>query len=387
MYRFIQLTVFMILLACSILARAEQVSDLSTASISVSDRSEQQLQDAFRRGLADVLVRLSGNTSVMTLPALQSAQANAKQYIQSYQYKADSANEATDPLHVVIQFDQQALDSLLQASGQAVWAADRPLTLVWVRVNDNILSSSADDAQTQVLHRVAAQRGLPILLPTMDMEDQGFIGVDDTTSFDAALLQSAEKRYGVHSLLAGYLQPTATGWSARWLMMLDNEPVEWRAEGKTPADVLAAGLNQMADLMVSRLAVLRDDGLQRKLTLAVSGIGDLSEYATVMKTLEALAPVREVRVEDMKSDTLLLTVMTTSTEQVLKNALAKDAHFEATQANASLGTTQVDLFYRWISPNGVKTSSDASGVSSPAPASVSDAPTQLAPPEATEGRS
>lgn len=330
------------------IAQADVVPNMNTTLVNVVDRSSKALKHAFHKAYSQVLIKISGNPSVMTLPAIQNEAANVNQYIQSYSYRNNTA-PGEPPLTVQVTFDFKALSQLLQNAGQAVWRSDRPLTLVWVNVNNNVLATHADAAMIDPIKEQSEARGVPVILPAMDSEDQNFVASPELSAED---MSTIAKRYQVRSILVGSVNQRVGSWQGHWQMILNNEPVQWVTQGETAQDVVGKAMDQMADVMANRLAASKTKNLQKKMTVEILGIGDLSEYAKVMQTMQHLSPVASVSVKDMLSDSLLLNVVTVGNAQDLINSLHGNPHFSQIPASLTPGTNQADLYLRWTEAGG-----------------------------------
>lgn len=87
-------------------------------------RQRQAMQTAFKR----VLVRLTGNTGITTLPFVTTALPHVRRWIDSYQ--RIKTNSSTPLLEVT--FDRQGLLKLLQRYGQSVWSSQGPQVSTWI---------------------------------------------------------------------------------------------------------------------------------------------------------------------------------------------------------------------------------------------------------------
>src|SRR3989339_1764491 len=123
-------------------AQADVVAHLNTAQLPVADHSSQALNQAFSTAFDDVLIKMTGNPSIGTLPAIQSAKSNIKRYVQSFNYVtqtpkasiAEGQSIQTAQLFLQITFDKTALKHLIQQAGQTIWDPNRPQTLVWIKI-------------------------------------------------------------------------------------------------------------------------------------------------------------------------------------------------------------------------------------------------------------
>jgi len=336
------------------IAQAVTLNDLNVATVQVANDSASARMKAMPIAVGQVLIKMSGNPGVMTLPVIQNAASDVNGWIRSYSYFTQvGANGKTQQM-LRVTFDKAALVKILEKSGQSIWSADRPLTLVWVNIQDgsqnNILSNTSATPILQALRTNAKLRGLPILLPAMDLQDQSFINDNEAQDFDVKKLKAAAKRYGASAILAGNISGTADDrWRANWMLLANGAPYRWQNTAVDLNAVIAGAVGDMANLMVNQLAVVNDKDLRTDVMMTVKGVGDLGDYAKVLKVLRHLAPVAKVTVKDMHGSDLLLQVKTLGGEQALTRAMAAKRLFTVLPHQSDeQGNDQIALSYRWL---------------------------------------
>jgi len=114
-------------------AEAVQIHSMNMANVLVVDHSQQTLQQALQTALNQVLVKMSGNASVNTVPAIQNAQKRVNNLVVSYSYSTKKNRSRSSQLMLHVVFDGSAVQRLLKNAGQAIWGNDRPLTLIGCR--------------------------------------------------------------------------------------------------------------------------------------------------------------------------------------------------------------------------------------------------------------
>lgn len=330
-------------------ARAMEVSGLNVATVLVENASTAARQAALPNALGQALIKMSGNPAVMTLPTVQNALDDTNALIQSYGYSNQNQPDGQMQLLLQITFDSKALKQLLRKAGQADWSSDRPLTLLWVQTQNGgqpqILSNTNDTQLSQDILKVAKTRGVPVLLPAMDLDDQAFMNTG-TDAFDPSLLKQAMKRYAAAAVLAGNIQQNENQWQGQWILLMDNTPYRWRNTEKSMDDLLTRAMNDVANLMANQLAVVDKKGLQTGVTLDITNVTGLADYAKVLSTLRHLSPVANVSIKDMSGSDLLLQIKTIGGEQALSDALSLEQNFSAIESPDN-SDGKADLYYRW----------------------------------------
>lgn len=301
------------------------------AQVPVTGHSSQALSKAMPAALSQVLVKVSGNNAVMTLPAVQNALPHVSDMVKSYTYRMVS--NPMDPtaapvLMADITFDQQAVTKLLSAAGQPVWGKDRPKTLVWLDVtsangSEQMLASANSDRSplAVALTTDATNRGLGLIFPINDLTDQVNLTDSSNNLLNQAQVLSASKRYGAQSILAGKVVDNQGMWQAQWLYILDGAPITW-SDSQTSLQALADNaINSMAANMVSQLAMASPTTGSNTVLLQVSGVDDLAEYVKVQKYLRAMKQVSSVSLKGVSQQAMTLTVSYQGSQMALRQSL------------------------------------------------------------------
>lgn len=306
----------------------ETVANLSVAEVPVSAQTTSAVNQAAPAALAQVLVKVSGNPSVVSIPLIQQAVNNASQWVQSFSYV--TATDDATPLKVRIQFNQTAVNNLLHQAHQAVWRADRPLTLAWITVDDGSNNPnptlSSDDASppTVALQADAKQLGLPVVLPDMDLQDQSYLNTNGALPFDIQKLNAAGQRYKSTSILAGNLSIAVDGsWQGQWMYLLDGVPHQWNTIGPTSVAVIHQAMLDMDGVMASVVAARDNVDLQTPVMLQIDGVTSLDDYAMLMHELKQLTPVAHVDLAQLDGSTMNLHLQVVGGTDALKSALSK----------------------------------------------------------------
>ena len=349
---FFQLNLFLLLLFFAPLYAA-MVTDLNSINIPVTNRDSNTLQQALPDALGKVLVRLSGNTSISTLPDIQNDLPNATRWLQSYRYETVQQSDGQTQLQLHLVFDQKGLYELLHQSNQPLWSEKRPLSLVWLQIasnnpENNIIVAGNDGSEfVSDILQVAQFRGIPVLLPIMDLKDQGYVNTNANQDFNLDNLKQVAKRYAADEILAGNVMAGVdNNWSGEWLFWFNDQAYHWNNSGPSVRDVINLAVNKMADIMANTLAVMDNQSLQSIYKVQVMGIQNLNDFAKVIQDLKKLSMVSSVVVDNMGEDVLVVSITSSGDEQSLVNALSAQHHFAAIPNELSTGGN-ADLYYRW----------------------------------------
>ena len=280
------------LLLTAVAAPARQV--LHEAAVPVPDRSEAARDAAVREALGEVLVRLSGDKTVLGQAGAAALLAKAGRYLQQYQYEEAGA------LTLRAGFDGAALEAAMREQGLSLWGRTRSPLLIWLAVDDGsrrfLLASGDADPLADELRAAAQRHGLDLILPLVDLEDQSRLGYSDVADRDLARLEPASQRYQAQAILAGYLQRVDGTWSGRWAQSSGAGQARWQNDAAELRTLLEQGLGQAAERLAPRTPrapVYSGFGALR-LALAVEAVEGLDDYARIVEYLQALPPVSGV---------------------------------------------------------------------------------------------
>ncbi|MEJ2646488.1 MAG: DUF2066 domain-containing protein [Gammaproteobacteria bacterium] len=282
---------------------AAPVEHLFQAEVPVADQGAGERGAAVHKALADVLVRLTGEQDVAQQPAAANLLSNPDRFVQQYRYRRkpppDVKPSSTSALWLWVRFDARGVEKAVRQAGLPLWGRERPLTLIWLAVQDGnqryLVASDADSDMRRAVQREAHRRGVPVLFPLLDLEDQSRVQFPDVWGGFVGVVTDASKRYHAPDVLIGRLAHQSGGnWTARWTMELDGDEINWVASDPSVDTVLAAGIDGAADRLAARLAVSPGSGGQTQLSLTVDGVQSLADYARVSKYLASLTPVQQL---------------------------------------------------------------------------------------------
>jgi hypothetical protein len=326
MDKYQQRSFFLGLLLClPVLAVQAAAPALFEAEVVVSDQTPAQRSVALKSALGEVLVRVTGQGSVLDTPAVQTLLAGPEQLVQQYRYFTEP-NQEPPLLKLWVRFDGDAIRQTLQQQGLAYWGGERPDTLVWLAVEDrgNRYLVSADDA-SEVHRQVAAAaraRGVPVLFPLMDLEDQARVRYADVWGGFFDKVVSASQRYNPPVILIGRLNRMPSGgWASRWQLEMGGKTRSW-SDSHPQLDVLAKqGIDDLADVQASQLAITTN-AAGSTVVISVTGINTLAAYARTNNYLASLSSIRNLQVGEVKPGAVQYTLQLNGSMQDLTRTVA-----------------------------------------------------------------
>jgi uncharacterized protein len=303
-------------LAFSVPAFAESLGDLYSVTVPYTGENEA----AFRMAMTDVLVRVTGRRDAPALENLAPLVAQASRYVVSYRRAA--GNQLT------VQFDGKAIENAVDASGLAFWGNERPVTLIWLAIDRGsgrraLVSASDTSAEKLRIDANAERRGLPLVWP--DAGDDLVRAMQQAWSGDHNALVDAARRYGADGVLIGRARQLVPGThSVEW--SFSTAGLAATAQGELEAGPELAA-ERYASLFASRGASQRSEQL-----VTVTGIGTLEAYASAMRALSRLAPVRGVSVDEVTPDAVSFLVNVRGNPEALQQAILRDGRLHAVDA-------------------------------------------------------
>ena len=280
--------------------------NLFEADVPVEGQQPDLRAGYMKTALQEVLVRVTGQPDVLKRPAVRALLDSPERLVEQYRYYTQP--ESTPPrLMLRVRFDGAAVQQALRAQGVAYWGnSERPEVLLWLAVEDSgtryIVSAQDDTDAYGELQQAARQRGIPLLLPLLDLEDQGKVRFTDIWGgfFDG--IGAASARYNPGAVLIGRLNRGQSGnWVARWDLQ---DGGSWSGRGEQLGDALQSGIDTLSERLAAGLAVAGSDTAAGTTSITVDGVDTLTAFARVDDYLASLAAIRRLELERVDGSTL-----------------------------------------------------------------------------------
>jgi uncharacterized protein len=308
-------------------AIAEGVENLFEADVPVTGQQPELRTAYMKTAMEEVLVRVTGQSDVLNRASVRSMLANPERYVEQYRYH--TVPDATPPqLMLRVRFDGGAVQQALQQQGVAYWGTtERPDILVWLAVEDGgkryIVAAEDDNDAHREMQQAASQRGIPLVFPLMDLEDQTRVRFADIWGGFFQDVQAASGRYNPQAVLIGRLNRSASGgWVARWDIPSGGEAGSWAGNGEQLGAVLQAGIDTLSERLASRLAVRAPDAATGKTSVTVEGVNSLTAFARVDDYLSSLAAIRHLQLERVDGSSLQYGLQLNATPAELTQTIA-----------------------------------------------------------------
>jgi hypothetical protein len=321
-------------------SRAATLVNLYTVTVAPDPAAADQREAATQAAMARLLIRVTGTRNAPIDPALQPLLTEAGKYLSSY--GDDRQGRA------LVGFSRGQVERVLTELGKPVWGPERPLTLLWVAVDDGaggralLGAGDASDCGTPLtpsmmelnktvreeIVAAADERGLPIAWPLLDLQDLNAVTCTDVWGGFEDAIVAASARYRADAVLIGKVRPGTLGTEVEWLF------VHGVAREALPLAGVRDGIDTAADRYAADLATVGGASLA---LLTVNNVLTPADYGRVVSYLERQSVLQSVDVESLDKGTLRLRVAARGDARVLERVLALGGVLRPAPAASSPG--------------------------------------------------
>lgn len=346
---FYQLIGIILCFSIAPLARGLLVEDLYETTLEAQQRGEKYREELFSNALLQVLVKVSGDSKIEENEQILSSLKEANTFVQQYAYLGDNLKA---------KFSPKLVNNLLSSAQLAVWGNNRPLIILWLAISTenerHLVGSETDPAIPTLIETLAKDRGLPLVLPLLDLQDVSAVTVTDVWGEFPSVLQEASVRYASDGILVGRLSRGKDSkgsifWETKWRLLIEGENYTWSSQAKSVNDALKLGINGVVKQLSSLYGIVSNSPYQRSLLVGIQDIQSVSDYAKALEYLKSLAPVEHVEVESVAANLAVFKVFPLGGGG--RNALAQAIDLDqnlVTLVSKQEQMDNVDLAYRWV---------------------------------------
>ncbi|HEY0662179.1 MAG TPA: DUF2066 domain-containing protein [Lysobacter sp.] len=270
------------------------------AEVSVNGQGEGERNTGFARALSQVLGKLSGNRNAAGFPGVGQELRQAKDYVEGYDYRQDEGvgptGAPTFRTTLVVRFDQDEVDGLIEALGLPMWPQPRPKPVLWMAIDDGsgprLVALSQANAARSALNR-AQERGYKLGLPGGNAAEQATVGA--IWRGDSAAVARASQRYSPPMQLIGKVYRSKGGWQGDWTFVDRGKVLAtWSTTDTDARRVMAGGADGAADALTKRYARRGTAGPAGSYSVAFTGVDSSDDYIRLAGYLDNMAVVRRI---------------------------------------------------------------------------------------------
>lgn len=326
-------------------AMAARVPDLYMARVPVADRSTRAMNQVLPAAYAQVLTKLTGNVGAATLPDLTLKSAQMSGLVAQYGYETQALPGGLSALMLTVTFDKKAMTDLLASASQTLWPADRPSVLVWLSDDDDGRPAipATDDVAVSVLKQDAWARGVSLMFPMMDLDDQAAMTGSTDNLFDQKAVVTASGRYGAGAVLSGQVSHDGENWSGRWMFVQDDQAKTWTSNADSEEGLMSGAVDRITAMMQMQASNLTLP--VQSVTLAIDGVDSMEQFAALQQQLKALSPVVSVSLLNITGVGMVVSVSLHGTASVLQSAIASNHRLHLVPATTDIDAA-ADLTYQ-----------------------------------------
>ncbi|MBS0248706.1 MAG: DUF2066 domain-containing protein [Proteobacteria bacterium] len=223
------------------------LDDIYVAQAVVTGKDERNRPLGFKLCFEDVLVRASGDESVLKSARVPALAARAADYIDTFAYfdrlsgrpLHDEQGSYDRPHFLTCHFNPAKIDNVLASLGRKTWKARRPtlamLVTVRGRKREGVLAKDGefDPDMRESLGNAVRRYGLNVVLPAAEPLRANGITPAAPPKAIAAKAGALAKVAGADQPLIGDLtwSDKAHGWIATWRISVHGRPFVWSARG------------------------------------------------------------------------------------------------------------------------------------------------------------
>ncbi|MFL2841015.1 MAG: DUF2066 domain-containing protein [Pseudohongiellaceae bacterium] len=364
-YYFSKLLIAFNLILCMPASFSIETEGLYQATIIVESRdNEQERRRAFSEAMREVLTKVSGLTSTTNAASIRRALNNPDPYVESWRIQANLSlinpdNEMSDLQEVIaieVNFYESEILRLLDENNIPVWPINRPETLVWIVVEDELeerqmLTNDKSElgGGLNSLIDLADTRGLPLLFPLLDLEDQSRLNVNKLWELDEVAILNASQRYQAESILALRIFRSLSGEVlTKSLYFFRGNVFSYEEFDLSEEDFINGSVNLATNELSQYYSVLIS-GSENSLSInmRVDGINSSEDYAALLGYLNTLGGVRSFQLARAAESSLLLQLETGGQLRQLIETIALEPTLQEV-VELIRTSDNVSMHYRWV---------------------------------------
>jgi len=319
--------------------------------VPVFSQSSRERKEATRKAFEELLIRITGKRDILGMEASQKLLARSRRYVRSFRYEMlpppveienematdETENSQTDAeveeekpqptQKIIVSFDEKAVKNSLWKNKLPVWGKTRPRTLIWIAISENeqrmLLDASEVTPLLELIKQQAERRGVPVVYPKLDQQDQEQVNVTDVWGGYKEPVFNASQRYAPEAVIAAQFFLDQFGvWQTRWRMYQANEETLWQSSAPQLAAVVNEGIDKLASLLADRYAQVSGGEDSNKFLIHISDVSNLADYDKINRYLTSLSVIKNADLAQIQSNELTYELELRSNAKALKQAIA-----------------------------------------------------------------
>lgn len=341
--------------------KAVEVKGLYQASIAINSQNSSDRAHALKKALAAVMLKVGGEKSVLDNNVIKQSLKNYRLYLSQYRYQHKALQVADQQgnkkqLFLLASFNKDKINQLFQQANLPLWGSLRPQVLLWLideqGLTRRIMSNSSASNLPFMVNEFSAQRGLPIIMPLMDLVDTNNIQLSDLWGRFQQPIKAASRRYLGEAIVVMRIsnsslvnfdkdekvdaEPSDCGllcaqfhtskqqyvldWSLLdWGLIKGQQKLSQQYQGSVPQALLEQGLADITELIYQRYALSTTS--DNDFVIEVENIDSLATYVAVFDFLSNLSSVKSVTLLSAKAGARRFNLQLLGSEEALLASL------------------------------------------------------------------
>lgn len=324
---------------------AVQVDEMGTVRLWAKDSTAHQRNDVLSSALAQVIVRISGQQNSLTLGPVKQWLSRPADYLVSYVYEQPTQRDldyrsvralSASGLWLRLIFDYTSLAQTMRENGVPVWGRSRPRVMLWWGLDNDarraLIGREDQTGYASAFKQGAALRGIPLIFPKLDAEDQARVGgVAGVFGFAADPILQGSKRYAADAVLVGRAKRLGNqSWQASWQLLVNGESYWFEETAQSVEKLAERALISVAEQLSALYAVTTTFGENDQVDLRIIEVANHQTYVAVQRYLERLNVVSKVHLSQVRGEQLQYSIQLDGDVGQLQKALSLDGKLVAT---------------------------------------------------------
>lgn len=328
--RMFQMWLVFIMLHSYKIANAVIVSELYNSEIELTTK---QITDVNKSNLIKIefdkiLRKITGKNVSLPLE-------NAEQYLSKYEYLDNYPSE--NKLTLKLYFDKNLINKTLSDNLYVVLNENRPLTLIWVKINHAPLF---EIIQTflNIISVVGSDYGFKIVYPILDLSEVQLLNQNIEHDQLLKSIQQYSKKYDADEIIFADCQVHEKGFIMNWKsitnswefkdQLIDTYGSNDHQNDKLEHSKLSLQASLFIENLIQHFVNLQINNTkkvkQQMVLLKINNIQNLEDYVKVEKYLQELPITNNLYADKFESEEVEFKIIVTGGKKAIKNALASN---------------------------------------------------------------
>lgn len=332
---------------------AIEMSGLYKGRVEVAGQTFQDRKAAYKTALQQVIVRVSGDVKVLSKPQIKTLLAEPTRFLSQYSFVTEA-----ETLWLEASFNPEMINQALSDQNINIWGSRRPESLWWMVVESpeqrKIVAHDDPDIAPRILKR-ANYRGLPVVLPLMDLDDQFAIEMTDIRGRFVSAVENASQRYQPEALvLARVFQQSIANsdslsrvWIGQVTLSIQGQTFETTISRGQQADIWPLLIDWVSDQIAQQYSVNSTYTGSDHIVITLENLASAAEVVRVQAFFKTLSAVEQVQVIQLDSRGIAFSIALKTPKDNFLRALSLDSQVQKVIHPIGYEGPEVDYLYRW----------------------------------------